>query len=157
VRDLHDEKDHEQRRTGRDSGYKDATPFDGSPDYEGGYGGGRERAERSPEHAFGEKSWSEGRGGRAARNPQESEQLPKGATDGGPGDPKWQERFVDENADKFGQAGGEPTKQRGPAQSAGGKEHVDAPPESVAEGGPRGGYGTSEPVGMRARDPRKRD
>ena len=43
--------------------------------------------------------------------------------------PDWDERFVRENADKYGQAGGEPIVQRGPSHSTGGtgvKEHKES-------------------------------
>jgi hypothetical protein len=154
MRDKHDEEERNRPRTGRDSGLKDAGPID----TEGGYGGGRERAEQVADHAFGERAWSEGRGEqRQPKQPAEPHaKSPEGVRDVGPEHPEWQERYTAENADKYGQAGGQPTAQRGPSQSAGGEEHKEAPPESQVEGGPRGGYGTSEQLDIKARDPRER-
>jgi hypothetical protein len=154
MRDKHDEEERNRRRTGRDSGAKDTGPIES----EGGYGGGRERAEHVAGHAFGERAWSEGRGEQqpAPERDEPRAEPPESVRDAGRDDPQWQERYTAENADKYGQAGGQPTAQRGPAQSAGGEEHRDAPPESQVEGGPRGGYGTSEQLDIKARNPRER-
>jgi hypothetical protein len=111
-------------------------------DYEGGYGGGKQRVEQMHEQAFGERGWSS-RGGDEpkAEEGREEVEMPEGVheTHG----PDWQEKFVQENADKYGQSGGQPIEQRGGSQSFGGK------PEEEGFGDtrdvtPRGGYGTRE-------------
>lgn len=111
-----------------------------------GYGGGRQRAEETPEHTFGERGWSEGRGkGDAAPDTGGGRKdLPEGVRDGGADDPQWQERFASENAHKYGQVGGEPTEQRGPAQSAGGYEHEEGEVGDTNDLSPRGGVGIRE-------------
>lgn len=57
---------------------------------------------------------------------KDADERTKGVKDVGPETPDWQERFVRENADKFGQAGGKPVVQRGPGQSGGGMPEGEA-------------------------------
>lgn len=107
----------------------------GSPldEYEGGYGGGRERADNGPEHAFGEQGWGDGPIEATSKPPQpENTDLPEGVTpvEGGPG---WQERFTRENSDKYGQSGGEPIAPRGPGQSTGGFGRSGQGPDRAKE------------------------
>jgi hypothetical protein len=97
----------------------------------GGYGGARDRALETPEHAFGDRGWADGRGGKEQDKREES-------------DPGWQERFTRENAAKYGQAGGEPTEQRGPAQSTGGEPQEETNVGDTKDISPRGGVGIRE-------------
>jgi hypothetical protein len=113
-----------------------------------GYGGGRQRAEQTPDHGFGDRGFGQGAGSgdrKSGETQPESEgkQLPEGikAETGGPG---WDERFVDENADKYGQAGGQPTAQRGPSQSTGGHEQEPDGLGDTSDLSPRGGVGIRE-------------
>jgi hypothetical protein len=115
-------------------------------DYEGGYGGGRSRAERWPEHGFGDRGWGGGRAPEGDPNissDRRYRELPEGArpVSGGPG---WDERYVRENFDKYGQSGGQPIRQRGAGQSMGGYEHEEAEHGSTRDIGARGGYGIRE-------------
>lgn len=114
-------------------------------DYEGGYGGGRERVERWPEHGFGDRGWGGGRGQEAARKPPEEDEqrrLPEGAhpTHG----PDWQERYTRENRDKYGQWGGQPIAQRGSSGSMGGYQDREQGLGNTDEISPRGAYGIRE-------------
>ena len=119
-------------------------------DYEGGYGGGRERAEQAPGKGFGEQGWGSGRAPsdeqrtREAGKDSPSRDLPEGVRDVGPDDPRWQERYVRENADKYGQAGGQPIRQRGSGSSMGGYEHREQSLGSTRDLSPHGTYGTRE-------------
>jgi hypothetical protein len=119
-------------------------------DNEGGYGGGRDRAEQTPEHAFGDRGWGGGRAPPDERrssqrdNTEASRDLPEGVHDVGPDDPRWQERYVRENADKYGQAGGQPIRQRGSGSSMGGYEHREESVGSTRDLSPHGTYGVRE-------------
>jgi hypothetical protein len=73
-----------------------------------------------------------------------------------PGGPDWQEQFVEENADKYGQAGGQPSTGRGAAQSAGGHEHKEGDVGSTADLSPRGGVGIRETERWPAESKRER-
>ena len=128
-----------------------AKPDDERPnDYEGGYGGGRERAEQAHGDGFGEQGWSGSRAPSDERRPPQGangspdRELPEGVHDVGPDDPRWQERYVRENADKYGQAGGQPIRQRGAGGSMGGYEHRDQSLGSTRDLSPHGTYGTRE-------------
>jgi hypothetical protein len=111
-------------------------------DYEGGYGGGRQRVEQMHENAFGERGWGTRGGDEPQPENQKAEpEMPEGVHE--TKDPNWQEKFTKENADKYGQAGGQPIEQRGASQSADGK------PEEEGFGdtrnvSPRGAYGIRE-------------
>src|SRR5688572_1564469 len=95
-------------------------------DYEGGYGGGRQRMEHAHEHSFGETGWS-ARGGddKPPTGEVADAPMPKGVqeTHG----PDWQEKFARENSKKYGQGGGQPIQQRGAPQSTGGVPDEDVP------------------------------
>jgi osmotically-inducible protein OsmY len=126
----------------------DRQPNDKLPEYEGGYGGGRNRAVETPDHRFGERGWS---GGRApAEEPPRrdaggpSHDLPEGERDAGPDDSQWQERYVRENSDKYGQWGGQPIRPRGAGSSMGGYEHREQSLGSINDLSPRGAYGARE-------------
>jgi hypothetical protein len=110
-------------------------------DYEGGYGGGRERVEQMHEHVFGERGWSTRGGDDPSAGEPAGDDKPQGVheTHG----PDWQEKFVSENADKYGQAGGQPIEQRGGSQSFGGvpEEEGFGDTRNVS---PRGGVGIRE-------------
>ena len=114
-------------------------------DYEGGYGGGRNRAEQTPDHGFGERGWGGGRAPsdeRRSREPDNSapyRHMPEGVRDAGPDDSRWQERYARENSDKYGHWGGQPLKQRGSGQSMGGFEHRE---QSMGSGRDVSGHGT---------------
>ena len=86
-------------------------------DYEGGYGGGRERVEQMHEHAFGERGWGTGGDTTSSKTDGEAKQ-PKGVEE--THEPDWQEKFAKKNADKYGQWGGQPIEQRGPSHTTGG-------------------------------------
>jgi hypothetical protein len=58
-------------------------------------------------------------------------------------DPNWQEKFVEKNVDKYGQSGGQPIEQRGPAHSAGGSPEEEEPGDT-RDVSPRGTYGIRE-------------
>lgn len=94
-------------------------------DYEGGYGGGRERVEQMHEHAFGERGWTNRGGDEPKPSGEEKVEVPEGVHE--THDPNWQQKFVRENADKYGQSGGKPIEQRGEAQSKGGKPDEEPP------------------------------
>lgn len=139
---------------GKDRDYDqnpDLWPESGDPrrkllDYEGGYGGGRTRAEQSPEHGFGDRGWGGGRAGAGetgTSSDQKDQELPRGAEParGGAG---WDERYARENSDKYGQGGGQPVEQRGAGQSMGGVQHREQSLGDTQDLSPRGGYGTRE-------------
>ena len=120
-------------------------------DYEGGYGGGRNRVNESADHSFGERGWSGGRGpSDDSRREDSGEQrdryrnMPEGVRDVGRDDAHWQERFARENSDKYGQGGGQPIRQRGSGQSMGGYEHREQSVGSTRDITPHGTYGNRE-------------
>jgi osmotically-inducible protein OsmY len=116
-------------------------------DYEGGYGGGRNRAEQTPEHGFGERGWGGGRAPSEDRDRRSSapyRNLPEGVHDVGPDDPRWQERYARENSDKYGQGGGQPIRQRGAGQSMGGYEQREQSLGSTRDLSAHGTYGSRE-------------
>jgi len=114
-----------------------------------GYGGGRERAEEFSKDTFGDAGWSVSRKGAesgpdAPETSGDSYQPPAGATPTQNSGPGWESEYVRENADKYGQAGGRPTAQRGSAQSGGGFEHRQQGLGSTQDVTPRGTYGQKE-------------
>lgn len=118
-------------------------------DYEGGYGGGRNRAEQTPDHGFGERGWGGGRAPSDERRSRDDErsghrQMPEGVRDVGPDDSRWQDRYVRENSDKYGQGGGQPIRQRGSGQSLGGYDHREQSPGMGRDVSAHGTYGTRE-------------
>ena len=117
-------------------------------DDEGGYGGGRKRAEQAPDHEFGERGWGGGRAQSEDRHPPENSapdrHMPEGVRDTGPDDARWQERYTRENADKYGQGGGQPIRQRGAGQSMGGFEHREQSLGSTKDLSAHGTYGSRE-------------
>lgn len=123
-------------------------------DYEGGYGGGRERAEEGPEHEFGRTGWG---GGRAHHDDDPHQaggrrEFPEGVHPV-PDGPGWQERYARENADKYGQAGGQPIEQRGASQSMGGYEQREQGLGDTRGLSPRGGVGSRDvPTRERGRE-----
>lgn len=110
-------------------------------DYEGGYGGGRQRLEEMHDHAFGERGWGTSGGDREPSQQEAETKTPEPVKE--THDPNWQEKFVKENADKFGQGGGHPIEQRGPAHSTGGESEEEEVGD-VRNVSPRGGYGIRE-------------
>ena len=110
-------------------------------DYEGGYGGGRQRVEQMHEHAFGERGWPAPGGDEAPQNQVSGGDKPEGVreTHG----PDWQEKFVQENSDKYGQWGGKPIEQRGAPQSTGGVPEEESTGDT-RDVSPRGAYGIRE-------------
>ena len=129
--------------TRKHDGYWDAKPSDNPA----GYGGGPERGEEFSRGSFGDVGWS------APRNPDHqpgSEQAPhegadgyrppKGATPTNTNSPGWDEIYVRENADKYGQAGGKPTQQRGPSQSEGGFQQNQPTRDETEATPPTGTY-----------------
>jgi HSP20 family molecular chaperone IbpA len=100
--------------------------------------------ERRREHGFGDRGWG---GGRTQDEPPPRDRqrdLPeqvRDVSDGG----QWQERFVRQNADKYGQSGGRPIEQRGPSGSRAGWDHREPGGiGSAHEISPRGAYGIRE-------------
>ena len=77
------------------------------------------------------------------QSPQTGRDLPEGPEPVEEG-PNWQERYVEKNADKYGQAGGQPIAQRGPGQSTGGDEHKDAGAAPTRDAGSRSAPGIRE-------------
>jgi osmotically-inducible protein OsmY len=115
-------------------------------DYEGGYGGGRIRAEQWPEHGFGDRGWGGGRSSihdAKTASDRRDRDLPRGAEPVHDG-PHWQERYSRQNSDKYGQWGGKPIAQRGSGQSMGGMEHREDSLGSTRDLSARGGYGIRE-------------
>jgi hypothetical protein len=142
-------EDREGPPTGTAGSRRSAQDYDtNASEYEGGYGGGRERGENWPEHGFGDRGWGGGRA-KSTDSRESGEQdearrdLPQGATPV-PDGPGWQEQYARENADKYGQSGGQPTAGRGPSQSHGGYEHREADIGSTDELSERGGLGIRE-------------
>jgi len=115
-------------------------------DYEGGYGGSRERAERWPEHGFGDRGWGGGRGhgtGHDMHSDQRSRNYPEGARTVRSGE-KWDERYAADNANQYGQSGGQGIAQRGSSQSMGGFEHREQGLGDTRDVSARGAYGMHE-------------
>jgi len=115
-------------------------------DYEGGYGGGRTRAEQWPEHGFGDRGWGGGRNApedSGTSSDRRYEDLPRGA-EPARGGRDWDERYARENTDKYGQAGGRPIVQRGAGQSMGGMQHREQGLGSTRDISARGGFGIRE-------------
>jgi hypothetical protein len=110
-------------------------------DYEGGYGGGRQRIEQMHEHAFGERGWSTRSGDDSA--PAEDAHVPRPEGVHETHGPGWQDEFIKENSDKYGQSGGKPIGQRGSTQTTGGvpDEEQVGDARNVS---PRGTYGIRE-------------
>lgn len=124
-------------------GYWDAKPSDNPA----GYGGGRERGEEFSKGSFGDAGWSASRkpGDQpaTAQAPQQGGdgyRPPEGATPTNTSAPGWEEEYVRENADKYGQAGGKPTEQRGPSQSHGGFEPKEPGGGDTEDTTPKGTY-----------------
>ena len=110
-------------------------------DYEGGYGGGRQRIEQLHEHAFGEGERSTQASNEPATHATSDVPMPDSVreTHG----PDWQEKFAKENSDKYGQWGGHPIEQRGAPQSTGGVPEEEELGDT-RDVSPRGAYGIRE-------------
>jgi len=124
-------------------GYWDAKPSDNPA----GYGGGRERGEEFSQGAFGDAGWSASRrsGDQPGSEPAphhgaDDYRPPEGATPTATNSPGWDKDYVVENSDKYGQAGGRPTEQRGPSQSEGGFEPTQPGRGETEDPTPRGTY-----------------
>jgi hypothetical protein len=95
----------------------------------------REDRKETQDHVFGEHGWGEAAGDKARDKAR-----------GNPGEQGtgWQGQFARQNADKYGQAGGQPMEQRGPAQSTGGQPQEETNVGDTKDLSPRGGVGIRE-------------
>jgi len=128
-------------------GYWDAKPSDNPA----GYGGDRERGEEFSRGSFGDAGWSASRKPgdqpESAQDPQrgaDDYRPPAGATPTATSSRGWDEDYVAENADKYGQAGGKPTEQRGPSHSEGGLERNQPGQGETEDPTPRGTYSAKD-------------
>ena len=128
-------------------GYWDAKPSDNPA----GYGGGRERGEEFSQGSFGDAGWSASRKSgdqpgseQAPHQGADGYRPPEGATPTNTNSRGWEAEYVRENADKYGQAGGRPTEQRGPSQSQGGFEPKQTGSRATEDATPKGTYSSKD-------------
>lgn len=99
---------------------------------------------KKSEHEFGDAGWGGSRTNEEGQASSQAGPEPPEPVHSVPEGPDWQNRFVQENADKIGQAGGQPVVQRGSSGSGDGFEHEEQSLGDTGDLSPRGGVGIRE-------------